>query len=368
MKKFIFVIMLIIILNICSTQEIQFGKIDSTQLTDGPYIFWQGEDVFVNYFVNGEAVKKIFAIYELDNYNLVIPELDFDQKIHFDHKIPNDIFKDVEKFFVISDVHGQYNQFVRILLNNQIVDEKLNWNWQNGHLVVLGDVFDRGPQVTESLWLIYKLEQQAENAGGKVHVLLGNHELMIFQNDLRYIHEKYEIVTEKLETEYSDLFSPKTVLGNWLRTKPTIIQINDLIFCHAGISPEMSQNFSDLRSINATANLIFRRENLVSDDENEKLLTGSWGAYWYRGYFMKSKKYELITETEIETILARFKAEKIIVGHTTQDSVLSLWNGKVIAVDSGIKYGDKGEALLWQDGTFYRAFAQNSKKKLDLKH
>lgn len=35
----------------------------------------------------------------------------------------------------------------------------------DGHLVFVGDVFDKGPGVTESLWLIYRLEQQARAAG-----------------------------------------------------------------------------------------------------------------------------------------------------------------------------------------------------------
>ena len=33
-----------------------------------------------------------------------------------------------------------------------IIDKNLNWKFGKGHLVVLGDIFDRGSMVTEVLW------------------------------------------------------------------------------------------------------------------------------------------------------------------------------------------------------------------------
>ena len=105
-------------------------------------------------------------------------------------------------------------------------------------MVIVGDIFDRGPLVNETLWLLYKLEQQAEAAGGKVHVLLGNHEYLVFQNDLRYINRKYRIVSALFKTSYTDLYGPNTVMGRWLRSKNTVIKINNNTFVHGGISKE----------------------------------------------------------------------------------------------------------------------------------
>jgi len=50
-------------------------------------------------------------------------------------------------------------------------------------LVLVGDCVDRGQEVTQVLWLIYKLEIAAKNKGGSVHFVLGNHEIMNFQGN-----------------------------------------------------------------------------------------------------------------------------------------------------------------------------------------
>ena len=49
----------------------------------------------------------------------------------------------------------------------------------------MGDQLDRGDDERAILALLYRLEQEAQAAGGAVHVLLGNHEIMNAQGDLR---------------------------------------------------------------------------------------------------------------------------------------------------------------------------------------
>ena len=95
------------------------------------------------------------------------------------------------------------------------------------------------------------LEIQAKKKGGFVHFLLGNHEYMVFQNDLRYIHSKYHKTPFLLGIEYKELYGKNTVIGRWLRSKSTIIKINDIIFTHGGISKEFFSSVDfDLEKIN----------------------------------------------------------------------------------------------------------------------
>ena len=61
---------------------------------------------------------------------------------------------------VLSDIHGQYQLMQQLLQANHIVDKDGNWSFADGHLIVIGDVMDRGDQVTEILWWLYQLEQQ----------------------------------------------------------------------------------------------------------------------------------------------------------------------------------------------------------------
>ena len=51
----------------------------------------------------------------------------------------------------------------------------------------VGDILDRGPKPREVMDLMMTLEKEAEEAGGRVLSLLGNHEIMNIMGDLRYV-------------------------------------------------------------------------------------------------------------------------------------------------------------------------------------
>lgn len=54
-------------------------------------------------------------------------------------------------------------------------------------LVQVGDLLDRGDQERTALDLLLRLKEQALAAGGAVHVLQGNHEIMNVSLDFRYV-------------------------------------------------------------------------------------------------------------------------------------------------------------------------------------
>mgnify|MGYP000951887711 CR=1 FL=1 len=86
-----------------------------------------------------------------------------------------------------------------------MIDQNLNWTFGKGHLVLVGDFVDRGVFVTQVLWLIYKLEQDAENQGGQVHFVIGNHELKAMQGNTMSASPKYfriETILGKNQVEF----------------------------------------------------------------------------------------------------------------------------------------------------------------------
>jgi hypothetical protein len=276
-------------------------------------------------------------------------------------KVQPSIFKGVEKIATLSDIHGQFDLAVEILQNNEIIDNELNWGFEDGHLVIVGDIFDRGGKVTETLWLVYKLEQQAREAGGNLHYLLGNHEYMVLHNDLRYLHEKYPNVSGLLGVEYDDLYSNNTVLGRWLRSKHTIIKINEHLFVHGGISQDfISAAGVDFEAINDTMRKsIERSKEEMKTSDFYSTYYGSTGPIWYRGYF-----YDPISEQAVDSILTRVQSEHIVVGHCSNDEVVSRYNTKVFGVDSSIKKGEYGEILFLLDSKFYRGTKSGEKVQL----
>ena len=145
-------------------------------------------------------------------------------------------FNKIDSIYVVGDVHGRYDQLINLLKKSNIIDSRLNWIAGRSHLVFLGDLFDRGNDVTKVLWFVYDLEKKAQKSGGEVHLVLGNHEIMTMIKDLRYVSVKERAIAESFNKSYDELFHPtKSFIGAWLRSKPSILKIDDVIFAHGGI-------------------------------------------------------------------------------------------------------------------------------------
>lgn len=306
-------------------QKEQRIKADSIKINDGPYVFIENDALIEKNIVEGQVIIKELP---LDAYKTeFLPE--------------ESIYDDVENIVVLSDIHGQFDLAIEILKNNKVIDNNLKWNFGNGHLVIVGDIFDRGPKVTETLWFFYHLEKQAQENGGKVHFTLGNHEYMIFHKDLRYINSKYSVTSYLLEKSYTDLFSNQTVLGRWLRSKPTILKINKDTYVHGGLSKTFLALGYDIENVNK-----LMRESIDISKELLKTTSfytdyyGSNGPIWYRGYFNDN-----LPDTEIKEILKYIKSKHLVVGHCSSEEVVQLYNEKIFGVDSSIKNGEYGEVL-----------------------
>ncbi|HYJ41785.1 MAG TPA: metallophosphoesterase [Steroidobacteraceae bacterium] len=262
--------------------------------------------------------------------------------------------------FVVADTHGEYEILVAMLQKHGVVNAQLGWTFGRGDLVVLGDVFDRGPNHTEILWLLYQLEAEARRAGGGVHLVLGNHETMVLLGDLRYLNPKYVQTAQLLGVgSYSELFGATSVLGQWLRTKPTMLKINDLLCLHAGISRALIDSGLSLREINAGVRSLLDGSMPTNDAQRERaaLLMGSTGPLWYRGYFAEQTTFPTATMADVDLALEKFGAHRILIGHTIVPTVRSLYDGKVIAVNVYPRRDDDGRAnfeslLIRRDGTW----------------
>ncbi len=317
---------------------------DSLNHNDGPYVFIDKDYLIEKNIIHGHVETKTYGINTITTE--FVPELS--------------IVNNVSKIAVISDFHGQYDLTLKILKNNHVIDENLNWAFGNGHLVIVGDIFDRGDKVTELLWFVYNLEKQAEDNGGKVHFTLGNHEFMVMQNDLRYLNRKYWLTSKLLNTPFMALYGKETVLGRWLRSKTTILKIDDNLFVHGGISEAFISSGFDIEETNKQM-----RHSLNEEGQDEKWHTSydkyydNNGPIWYRGYFSADYK-----KSDINKLLRKLKVKHIIVGHTSQKQIESLFHNKIFAVDSSIKNGLYGEILFIENGKYSRHTMDGEKIKL----
>jgi hypothetical protein len=197
-------------------------------------------------------------------------------------------FEGVERTVALSDIHGAYAPMLRTLQAAAVIGADHEWVAGKTHLVIVGDITDRGPDSRQAMDLLMRLEGEAEAAGGRVHVLVGNHEVMNLVSDLRYVsraeyaafadeeraedrqHWFEQFVAKRADAgkshqELSELFarsfppgffahrrafSSTGKYGRWLLDKPIMVVINGTAFVHGGVSPMIEE--LGLEGVNGT--------------------------------------------------------------------------------------------------------------------
>jgi hypothetical protein len=308
-------------------------------------------------------------------------------------------FSGVDRIVVFADVHGAYDPLVAILRETGVVDASLHWSGGRTHLVGLGDLVDRGPDSRKVLDLVMRLEGEAAAAGGAVHQLLGNHEVMDITGDLRYVSpaeyleyagaedaagreatwqamlakdaaaSRAEFDTAFPPGYFGHLaaFAPEGRYGGWLMERPVLIVINDTAFVHAGLSPMVAS--LGLEATNDTLRAALRNyletwhtvagslglarpiglqdrpqalAALPAPAESEaigKLQDGALftpeGPTWYRG---QALCYPDAETANLDASLAKLGVGRVIEGHTVSPTgrVLRRFGGRVVLLDTGM--------------------------------
>lgn len=280
------------------------------------------------------------------------------------------VFRDVSRVVVFGDLHGDSAKFEDMLRTAGLVDGSGNWAGGHTHLVQVGDVPDRGPNSRAILDHLMRLEPQARRAGGYVHVLIGNHEAMNMEGDLRYTSpgefasyaspraaalrdNYYERLVTYLRAhppaggspafdaayrvrfdadhplgwvEHQVAWAPDGVYGRWVAGHDAIIVINDMLFLHAGIGPTFPP--ASIDQINGAVRAALRGHPIAGF---ENILDDEQGPLWYRGLALDDETSEA---ANVEALLARYGVAHIIVGHTKRTPTIApRFGGKVILTD-----------------------------------
>ena len=181
-------------------------------------------------------------------------------------------WSDVERVVAVADVHGAYDAMLKTLVNAEVIDESSKWSGGGTHLIIVGDVLDRGADSRAAMDLLMRLETEAEEAGGRVHMLLGNHEIMNLVGDLRYVslgeyaafdgQEDAELRQAEFEKVSADgsidrdtfdqrfppgyfahraAFGTDGKYGKWLLSKPVLVTANGTAFVHGGLASNVAK-------------------------------------------------------------------------------------------------------------------------------
>jgi len=238
--------------------------------------------------------------------------------------------------FAVGDLHADLDNALATLRMVGVIDEAGSWAGGQGTFVQTGDTTDRGPDSRPIMALLRRLEGEAQAAGGKVISLLGNHEVMNLQGDLRYVHPG-DVATYGGDAARKASFGPTGDDGRWLRTLDTVAKVGDTVFVHAGVHPEAAAlGLEDL-------NQVIR----AGIDAGKGPPLGSDGPLWYRGYVQdpEPQACPLLAEA-----LGNLDAKRMVVGHTTRRNgrVEVRCDGALAVIDIGIADHYGGHLGAWR--------------------
>jgi hypothetical protein len=248
--------------------------------------------------------------------------------------------------FVISDIGGDFRNFCRILVRGRIIDRALNWIFEDGHLVILGNCLDSNRDVLECLWLIYALEEKAKKEEGHVHFIWGDKELKGINGDWRFRHPKYAKLPDQDKRTTAALYDGSNELWRWLKTKNLMERIGSILFVHGSVSMKVLYSGLHIEDINnLTREKINNPKKFLRPPVIGDLFSNTTDSLGNLSF--KEDKYK------VDTILRHFKVKTIVTGYKTANNVGIFFNGKVVNVHVD-HTNEHSEGLLIKGHHFFR--------------
>jgi hypothetical protein len=144
------------------------------------------------------------------------------------------------RIVAVGDLHGDLAHTRESLRLAGIIDAADHWMARTTVFVQIGDVMDRGDGVRAILDLLRKLEKEAAAAGGMAIELIGNHETFNLVGD-QASATPFDMASFGGEQARRAAFSQTGEYGAWLRTHKAVVIVDDTVFVHGGITPEMAR-------------------------------------------------------------------------------------------------------------------------------
>jgi hypothetical protein len=140
-----------------------------------------------------------------------------------------------------SDAHGHLAELTAALRDSGLLDDESRWSGGDARLWVLGDLLDRGPDGLGVIALVRRLAAEAAAAGGAVHTVLGNHEVIALGTrkfgDTEVVHRGVVRTFSSIWARNGGLASDQVgiddELFSWLAALPAIARDGDHLLMHS---------------------------------------------------------------------------------------------------------------------------------------
>jgi hypothetical protein len=302
-----------------------------------------------------------------------------------------------QRIVAVGDLHGDFDAWQTIARNAGVMDAGGHWAGGKTILVQMGDITDRWADSLKIVRSLQQLQKEAPRAGGRVYVVLGNHEAMNLQGDNRYTtageyaafvdgqsaerrDRIYAANRAQLEAAYKTqdptitpdqvkakwmaehplgwvehrlAWGPSGDLGQWAARNAAILRIGNTLFAHGGISFEYSRQPIDAINKRVAAAMA------AAEDSPTSVLNDPLGPLWYRGLVARDEDAQaerakavpplpaLTPDQELDAVLAAYGAQRLVIAHTPSKAGIQITgNGRLTRIDTGISRA-YGGPLTW---------------------
>lgn len=300
------------------------------------------------------------------------------------------ILPEANRIIAIGDVHGDMKLVIDSLVISKVIipsksklntvqvklnNKYYNYEWIGNDTIVvqIGDqndscrpnqngcdhIKDDTPDDVAILDFFTKLHEFAILKGGGVYSLLGNHELMNVNGDLKYTSNANINQFKKYKDPYTNkvyngtasenmriAFQPGNEYANFMGcTRQSILIIGDFLFVHAGINDYFLENFrgrENLPRLNKLVkNWLLNKLNEISKDSellDELINHAENSPFWNRvlGQLPPHLPYNSREcRNALKPIIEAYKIKGMIIGHTPQtgDGINSTCSNKLFRID-----------------------------------
>jgi len=256
----------------------------------------------------------------------------------------------------IGDVHADIRALRLALRTAGAIDARDEWVGGALTVVQLGDLIGRSDDEREVLDFIFDLQRRARKAGGTVHALIGNHEVMGGRLDNQAVGPNPFAEWEQLAGLQRDdprlrhlppharargaALMPGGPYARQIAEFPVVLKLRETVFVHGGVVPYWAKYGID--RINREVRAWLRGETREPDsalgvDDGDRVM-------WTRQFSAGVTPEDCALLGESLKILG---ARRMIVAHTVHEEITPRCDGRVWAVDVGMSraYGGRVQVL-----------------------
>ena len=252
------------------------------------------------------------------------------------------------RIIAVGDLHGDLAHTRESLRLVDVIDASDHWAAGNATFVQIGDVMDGGDDVRAILDLLRNLEREAAAAGGRAIELIGNHETYSLVGDQASVSAR-DMASFGGEEARRAAFSQTGEYGAWLRTHKAVVIVDDIVFVHGGLTPEMAKLGVDALNAGVLGYLNGGPPSPFLDRRN--------GPLYFLGY-LEAPTTDACSR--LDEALQTLGARRMVVGHTPSDDGLMVapCGGHLIGIDTGISdpYGIHSSVLEIMNGDAWAVY------------